>query len=256
MRAPARTALLGRRHLLSVGGRRVSSYAVMLYLGCVAGTLAGAAFASARADLDPARFALATVVLLVPALFGARLWFVLQHLSAFRADPARLWRRSDGGASLYGGLVLGVAASVPGLRIAGLPFWAFWDGAAIVMLVGLILTRVGCLINGCCAGRETVGRLGVELPDHLGRWRRRYPTQLLEAGSAIAILVATLVAQAQLKPTGSVFLAVVAAYALARLAGEPLRESAAPMRERWVNLSFSAGLVLAAGALLVVRWGG
>ncbi|MBA3311476.1 MAG: prolipoprotein diacylglyceryl transferase [Nocardioidaceae bacterium] len=246
------TRVLGRRHL-RVGRLRVPTYTVMLYLGCVSGTLAGAAFAQST-GLAPGSFVPATILLLIPAFIGARLWFVLQHRETFRAEPQRIWRRGEGGSSLYGGLVLGVVFSVPVLALAGLPFRGFWDAAAITMLVGLILTRVGCLLNGCCVGRETAGRLGVHLPDHHGRWRRRYPTPVLEAAWATIVLAGALALSPELSFSGALFAGVVAAYAAGRLVLEPTRESACPEREQRVNLIFSALLLAVAVSALVWRW--
>src|SRR2546428_13889696 len=87
-------------------------YTTMLYLGCVAGIYAGTAVAGAE-GMSAARFALTAVALLPPALIGARLWFVLQHLRQFRIDPRRIWRRTQGGSAVYGGLVLSVLVSGP-----------------------------------------------------------------------------------------------------------------------------------------------
>ncbi len=253
MRRSLASRLLGRRYL--VRGARVAlpSYPFMLYIGCLGGVLAGAALA--RSDgISPHRFALATIVLLVPALAGARLWFVAQHIEAFRADLRRVWRRREGGASLYGGLLFAVAFSVPVLALAGIPFLRFWDAAAITMLVGLIVTRIGCLMNGCCAGRATSGRLGVYLPDHHGRWLRRYPTQPLESLLGLLVLAGALSLRFYEPPAGALFAAVVAAYAAGRLALEPLRESARPERETRVNVAVSALLAVAASTALAVLW--
>ncbi len=235
---------------LSIGRFELSSYMVMLYLGCVGGTLAGAAFAE-DSGLSPTRFAAMTILLLVPAFAGARLLFVTQHFEAFRTEPQRIWRRGEGGSSLYGGLVLAVVCSVPVLALAGLPFLAFWDAAAVTMLLGLIVTRFGCLLNGCCSGRPTSGWLGVNLPDHSGNWRRRYPTPMLEAGWAAVILGWVLAAGPDPAHPGTVICAVVAAYAASRLVLEPTRETLSPGRERRVNMAVSAVLLVVAGSGLV-----
>jgi phosphatidylglycerol---prolipoprotein diacylglyceryl transferase len=207
---------------------RGRAYTAMLYLGCVAGVYAGAAVADAE-GLSAARFAVATTILLVPAFAGARLWFVLQHPATFRSDPRRMWRRGDGGMSLYGGLVLGVVASIPVLAVADLPFRSFWDAAAVTMLVGLIVTRIGCVLNGCCAGRFSV------------------PAPLLEAAWAAVVLAAAVAVRPHLAHAGTLFALVVAAYAAGRVVLEPARVE----RSR-LNLAFSACLLPAALGLLVL----
>jgi phosphatidylglycerol---prolipoprotein diacylglyceryl transferase len=203
-----------------VNGR---AYKVMLYLGCVVGVYAGAAVADER-GLDPSRFALVTVALLIPAFAGARAWFVVRHLDAYRGSPGRIAARTEGGAGLFGGLVVAVVVSVPVLHIAGLPFWTFWDAASITMLVGLIVTRFGCLLNGCCAGRPTDSRLGMVLPNSAGERQRRYPTQLLEAAWAAVILAGALIARSGSPLGGGLFVCVVALYCSGRGFLEAMRE--------------------------------
>ncbi|WP_426570817.1 prolipoprotein diacylglyceryl transferase family protein [Aquihabitans sp. McL0605] len=244
--------LFGRRYL-HLGRHRVPSYVVLLEVGCVLGTYVGV-WAAAADGLDEVRFVVGTALLLVPALVGSRLWFVLGHRDEFRRDPSRVWRRAEGGSALYGGLVLSAAVSVPVLALLDLPYWRFWDAAALTMLVGLIPTRLGCAMNGCCTGRATEGALGVRMPDVEGRWERRYPSPLLEAGYVGLILVAVLavavVAGPQVPFAGARFLAVVGAYAAGRIALGATRGSGA--RSAWGNAVTSVAILLAVAAALAV----
>lgn len=224
--------------MTALGRVRVSSYVAMLTLGCVAGTYAGLAVA-VHDGLDGARFVVATAVLLVPALAGARLLYVATHLEHYRAEPRAIWRRADGGSALYGGLALAVAASAPVLWALGLPFAAFWDAAAVTMLVGLAITRLGCRMNGCCGGRP------------YGVRGRRYPTQLLEAGWAVAVLALVLALRPADPAAGELFAAVIGGYAAGRMLLEPLRDSPDPRRSVAVNGTASALLLVAAAAVLL-----
>ena len=237
MTAPQRTRSsrwLGRRYLFSVGRFRVSSYAALLYLGFVLGVIGGAH----ETALEYTRFAASAVILLVPALLGGRLWYLAQHS---RAPTA--------GAGLYGGLVLSFACSWPVVRLAGLDFWRFWDAAAVVLLVGMIVTRFGCLTTGCCAGRETSGPCGVWLPDSSGEWKRRYPTQLLESAWSAMILIVGLALYTPSDPPGVLFFGSATAYGCGRLILELLRADAhASARGTRMNVAFSA--LLAVGSLV------
>jgi phosphatidylglycerol---prolipoprotein diacylglyceryl transferase len=221
----------------------------MLYLGFVAGVMLG----GYESGLDYPRFAVAALILLVFALIGSRIWYLVGHpkLLGNRAAPVVV---RDAGAGLYGGLVLSFAVAWPVLRIMGLEFWQFWDGAAIVLLVGMVFTRIGCLMNGCCCGRETPGPFGLWLPDCSGEWKRRYPTQLFEAVWAALILCVAMALPGLWDHPGLVFLGSAAAYGIGRAGLELLRADAAgaalPTR---INVGFSLVLTAASLAALVVQ---
>jgi phosphatidylglycerol---prolipoprotein diacylglyceryl transferase len=211
-----------RRILFGWRGLEIHSYTALLYLGLVLGLIAQN-YAAVLTGLDSLRVYLATIVLLIPALVGARLLFVLSHWQWFAGHPPRIWRRSEGGAALYGGLAFAVPLSVPLLAALGIAFWEFWDVATYPMLIGAIFTRIGCLLHGCCGGRPSEGRIALWLPDHHGMWQRRIPTQLLEIGWAAALLLGAVAYWISAPFAGALFLSAVAAYAVGRLALLPLR---------------------------------
>jgi phosphatidylglycerol---prolipoprotein diacylglyceryl transferase len=225
------------------------SYPVMLYFGFVIGILAGA-LAAPLEGVTADRFIVAAVVLVIPAMVGSRLLFVALHWNVYRREPARIWNRAEGGMALYGGLVLAMVVSPPLLSGIGISFRAFWDTATFSLLLGTAITRIGCLLNGCCCGRPTSGWLAIRLPNVQGVWRRRIPTQLLEAGFALTLFLALLTIKILGIFTGPIFPLALAAYGLCRLALEGTRE----FRDDILPLRLvSAALVVAALALILWR---
>jgi phosphatidylglycerol---prolipoprotein diacylglyceryl transferase len=239
--------LIVRPVLLEWRGIRVPSYPALLYLGTVCGVFCARSLAE-RTALDPARVVVAMLLLFPVALVGARLLFVAYHWRFFRRRRSRILRRVDSGASVYGGLLLAVPASVPLLAALGLGFGAFWDLASLAMLIGLTFTKVGCLLNGCCSGRETAGPLGLVLADHTGTRRRRIPAQLLEAGVALALAVGVIVFWDQRAFPGAILLCAVAGYSLARIGLEATRETVD--RVAGVSVNQAVSVVLAVLSLL------
>src|SRR6266516_4732098 len=133
-----------RRVLFIWRGIEVHSYPAFLYAGLLCGFYVIYLVAPSE-GLPRDRAATAALVLMVPGLVGARIWFVARHWSVYRRELRRVWRRSEGGMALYGGLVLSLTVS-PGLLAAlGVGFARFWDAATFMMLVGMIFTRIGCL---------------------------------------------------------------------------------------------------------------
>jgi phosphatidylglycerol---prolipoprotein diacylglyceryl transferase len=238
-----------RRILFQRRGLTIYSYPTMLYVGLVAGIMAGNA-AAHSVGLDAFRVFVATNLLILPALVGARLLYVASHWSIYRAHPHRVWDRNEGGATMYGALFLALLASVPVLNLLGLPFWIFWDVNVFTMLVTMIFGRIGCHLNGCCAGRASRIWAALYLSNHLGIWNKRIPTQLMEVGWAVVILIGAIhVWQAKPAP-GVLFLVVVIAYACGRLVMESLRERETGEGEITLYHALSAVMILLASGVL------
>lgn len=212
----------------------------MLYVGTVIGIVVGNRAAHA-AGLDAFRVWIATLVLFAAALAGARLLFVAEHWSAYRHNLGRIFNRNEGGAAQYGGLLVAVPLSWPLLAILNVPFAMFWDIGVITILVAMAITRVGCLLNGCCAGAPSQ-RLGINLPNHRGEWRRRVPTQILESVFAMVLLVWGLNLWSDLPGPGALFLLMTGSYAAGRLALESAREH--EPQQRGFNLQHTISLLI------------
>ena len=201
----------------------VHSYPAMQWLGLTLGVFAGD-YAARVSGMNSFRVFVATILLLIPALAGARVLHVATHFHYYRANPRSIWDTRQGGAAQYGGILLAVPMSVPLLSALALPFGAFWDVAAITIMVGMMFTRIGCFLNGCCAGRESDSWIALDLPDIHGKWKRRYPTQLLEAAWALVLLFAGALVWPSLPFEGSLFLFIACGYALGRLILESIRD--------------------------------
>lgn len=183
--------------LVTSRGHALHSYPFFLYLGGVAGTYAAAAAAPAGLG---SRVAVATTLLIVPALVGSRLLYVATHLDAYRGRWRLAARRSAGGGAMYGGLILALPLSIPLLRALEIPFGVYWDAAVFTLLIGMAFTRVGCLLNGCCRGTD------------------RVPTSVLEAALACVLLAAAVALHGKAPFAGALFVSALGAYATGRFA--------------------------------------
>ncbi len=242
-----------RQILLEWRGVRVHSYPAMIYLGLTLGLIAGDYVAN-LAGMNAGRVFAATLVLATTGLVGARLMFVATHWAIYRSAPRRIWRRSEGGAAVQGGLLLAVAVSPPLLAAMRLPFGAFWDVATFVMLIWSIFGRFGCLLHGCCSGRPSAAQLALYLPNHRGLWCRRIPTQLLEAAFGILLLIGAAALWGQRPFAGALFLAAIAAYSAARVILQPLREEQERVGVLSVHQAIAAGIAVMALGVLVMLW--
>lgn len=90
----------------------------------------------------------------------------------------------------------GMAAALPTayfiVRYYGIPAGRAFDLGGLPIPLGLAIGRLGCLAAGCCGGVVTESWLGLRLPDNLGTWAVRYPTQLLSAAADLSIFLVLL----------------------------------------------------------------
>jgi phosphatidylglycerol:prolipoprotein diacylglycerol transferase len=218
-----------RRVLFRLGRFNVYSYPAALYSGLVAGVYAGYVLTD---DAHANRFAVAVLVLMGPALAGARLLFVATNWRIYRADPRRILQRREGGMAMYGGLLLALPLSPLVLHAVGLGFGEFWDGATATMILGTVFTRIGCFLNGCCRGR-------------------RLPTPLLESGASLLLFASYVALWPHFPFAGAGLLYGLAGYGAVRFLLEFTRD-----RDGRVSFAqvFSATAVLICLPLYLALW--
>ena len=225
----------------------------MLYFGLVAGVFAGNLAAHAT-GADAFLVFVATLILIPPAIAGARLLYVAAHWKDYKGRPERIWNRQEGGMAMYGGMPVMLLLSMPVLAALGLGFGKFWDAASCTILTGMAFTKIGCLLNGCCAGRPSQTCIGINLPNSRGVIEKRIPVQCLEAGWAVVVLGAAVALLGQLPFDGAVFLVVAVLYGVGRLALEFMREREPGSRTIALGHAISVVTIFFAIALLAVRW--
>ena len=163
----------------------------------------------AREGVSVASSLTVSLLALVSGLAGAKLWYAVLH-----PGP---WRRSLGGWSVDGFLVVAPVVAVVALISFDLPMGAYLDAAAPAIFFAVAIGRFGCFFTGCCAGRCTRSRWGVWSSDRrIGA--RRIPAQLLESGAGLVIgLVSLVLVLAEvLGVRGLVFVVAVVAYIIVR----------------------------------------
>jgi phosphatidylglycerol---prolipoprotein diacylglyceryl transferase len=234
-------------------GIPIHSYPAMLYVGLIAAVVVGNLAAHAM-GLDAFRVYVATILLILPAIVGARLLHVVAHRKYYWKNPRRIWDRAEGGYGMYGGLPFALLLALPVLYALRLPFAAFWDIGILSILTGMIFARVGCLLNGCCAGRASDVWFSVCLPNHLGEWRNRIPSQALESVWALILLIVAILLRRRMPFPGALFLFVCCLYPAGRLVLETFREHEEGSARFTLYHAISLAIIVVAIATLSVSW--
>jgi len=139
--------------LHAIGRVRVNSYGAMLMCGFIAGAISMVKLGRRRGI--PAELVLDLgLIILVGAILGARITYVLITKDAGPLfDLHRIVTEGLGGLSFHGGLIGGFITGGTYIYLTRLNFLRVLDSAAPAIAIGYAITRIGCLLNGCCYGK-------------------------------------------------------------------------------------------------------
>jgi phosphatidylglycerol:prolipoprotein diacylglycerol transferase len=175
-----------------------------------------------RLHLDEDKLVTVILVALVAGVLGARMLYVLEHVSEFRREWGSVLALWQGGLTLYGGLVAGVFGGLVTARRLGLPMWVVADAVTPSIAIGSAFGRVGCFLNGCCYGRPTRLPWGVSFPPdsfaglEFGN-AKIHPSQLYFALAGLALFVVTWVLRRRASLPGTLFWTFLMLFALVRI---------------------------------------
>lgn len=140
--------------LFEWGPVRIFTYGFFLALGFVTAILLAGREAK-RLGLPPGRFYDLCFYIILAALVGSRLLYVLTELPYFLDHPLQVFVLWKGGLFFHGGLVLALAVAFFYMRHHNLPWRVTFDSLAVGMPLGQGLGRVGCFMAGCCYGKPS-----------------------------------------------------------------------------------------------------
>jgi phosphatidylglycerol:prolipoprotein diacylglycerol transferase len=129
---------------------------------------------------------------LLAALLGSRLFYVLTTWGDFAQDPVDIFRFWRGGLVFYGGLLFALPVGIWYVRKYRLNFRKMADLTAPSIAIGQCLGRLGCFSAGCCYGRITTAFTAVTFrdPDSLAPLGvPLHPTQLYESAATFGIFL-------------------------------------------------------------------
>lgn len=94
---------------------------------------------------------------LLAAIAGSRLFFILTNWSYFAAHPLNVVKIWEGGLVFYGGVILALPVAVWYAGKSGLSFLDIADVWAPPAAIAHAIGRLGCFCAGCCYGRPADG---------------------------------------------------------------------------------------------------
>ncbi len=169
-------------------------YAVFAFLGVVIASVGIIRFGYAdyqrkepRRYLHLREIKTALAASIIGALVGARIGYVAVYWSYYEHNLFSILYIWRGGLIYHGGLAGGFASCILISLIRGIPVLKLTDLSLPWVSLGYAVGRIGCLLNGCCAGIETQLPWGIAV--HAGDALKRHPTQLYASIAGVLIFL-------------------------------------------------------------------
>jgi phosphatidylglycerol:prolipoprotein diacylglycerol transferase len=175
--------------LYKFGPVHLYTYGFFLALAFLAAILVSGKEAR-RLGLPVGRFYDLCFYIILAAIIGSRLFYVIVNFGFFLQHPLKIFSLWEGGLVFHGGLIVAVAAAFFFIRRYSLPWRTTFDALAVGMPLGVALGRVGCFMAGCCFGKPTDVPWAVTFTDPNTLCPLRvpiHPAQLYEAFLSLGI---------------------------------------------------------------------
>jgi phosphatidylglycerol:prolipoprotein diacylglycerol transferase len=209
---------------------KLHTYGVLIALGFVMGIIVAVRQAK-KESIDPNLVLDLVFWILISAMVGSRVMFIIVNINVYIADPLDLLKVWKGGLVFYGGFIGAVAAAVYFCNKHDISFLRISDLMIPSLALGHFFGRLGCFSAGCCHGCPTgsehfgvifevsgtvVARSGLlAVPIH--------PTQLYEAFGELMIFMLLLVLRKRKRFNGQLLAAWLILYPAWRFMTEMFR---------------------------------
>lgn len=182
-------------------------------------------------------FDMAFVVLLW-GFVGARIFYVIQNLSYYSAQPLKFFAVWEGGLVFYGGAIAAFLGLWRMARKKKRPLWKILDFLAPYGALTHAFGRLGCFLNGCCFGKACLLPWAVRFPQMS---HAVHPAQLYEAFYDLVLFAFLIKRRERIRFEGEISLLYFLLYGMGRYLIEFVREPS----WTWVGLNSNQWLSVA-----------
>ena len=194
--------------------------------------------------------------MLIAAIVGSRVLYVVIDWPTFQQDPVEIIRIWHGGLVFYGGFIAALLTAFWYTKKKGIPLWKTADILAPPVAFGQFVGRIGCFFAGCCYGRvcdlpwavtftdpESLAPKGIAL----------HPTQLYSSLNALLVFVVLVLLRRIKSFEGQIFWMYVLLYGLSRSILEFFRgDERGTLVADMVSTSQLIGVIMAAIAIVMI----
>lgn len=144
-------------------GFEIRYYGIIITIGFLLGYLMATKEAK-RTGQDPETYLDFLIAVILPAIIGARLYYVIFTWEDYKGDLLQIINTRNGGMAIYGGIIAAVAVLLIFCKVKKKSFFLMGDTAVMGLLIGQILGRWGNFFNLEAFGGYTNNLVAMQLP--------------------------------------------------------------------------------------------
>jgi len=171
-----------------------------------------------REHLDPEQIFNLLFLVFIFGIIGSRVFYVLINAVFYLHNPLEIIMLQHGGLAWFGGLIFGMGAAILFIKKHKMNLLKTSDLLVPFIALGQGIGRIGCLLNGCCYGRESEFGLYFKVFDQV-----LIPTQLYSSLLLLLIYIILRLRQDSRHLPGEILCSYLFLYSLKRFFIEFLR---------------------------------
>lgn len=149
-----------KNELLKIGPFTVYGYGFMIAMGILAAYFTGE-YRAKKQNMEYGHIFYLVIWCVLGGFAGAKLLYWITEWKTIINDPGFLLNTLTDGFVVFGGIIGGIFTAYVYCRVKKIEFLQYFD----VMMPSVALAqgfgRIGCLLAGCCYGKETHGALSI-----------------------------------------------------------------------------------------------
>ncbi|MFN3840313.1 MAG: prolipoprotein diacylglyceryl transferase [Cyclobacteriaceae bacterium] len=211
--------------LIDFGKFQIYTYGFMIAIGVVAGVAYLVKRGKKEVNLTFDHANNLFLLIFAAAFIGGKVFLFFEDPSRYAHNIRQLFTGS--GFVFYGSFLFAVPTMLWYFRRNKLPVYQMLDIMAVVTCLVHMFGRIGCFMAGCCYGLPTSSSFSVTFTNPACQAKPLntplYPTQLMEAGFILFVIIILLWLRAKKQFHGQLFLLYLMLYATGRFVLEYFR---------------------------------